>query len=91
LERVLALYPDAACIFNDDQHIPLMVAIQAGRFWQSGVFRLLETNPAGIQELRLPTTVYPYLFEHLADHPDIAYRIIQSMPGMFLGRTISDS
>jgi ankyrin repeat protein len=84
LERVLCLNPDAACKFNNDQQIPLMVAIRAGRLWDTGVFRLLNANPVGIQELKLPAAVYPFLFRHLADYPDIVYQIIQSMPGLSL-------
>ena len=85
IQHVLGLNPDAASAFNKDEQIPLVVAIQAGRLWRSGVFLLLSTHPVGIQELKLPTTIYPFLFERLADHPDIVYRILLSMPGVFVG------
>ena len=84
IQHILSLYPDAACAFNHDEKIPLVIAIQSGRLWRSGVFLLLSAHPAGTQELKLPTTIYPFLFERLTDHPDTVFRILKSMPGLFV-------
>lgn len=84
LERVLCLNPNAATCFNNDQQIPLVVAIESGRLWRSGCLCLLEAHPDGILETRLPSSVYPYLLERLlAERPDTAYRMVQSMTDIF--------
>jgi hypothetical protein len=92
LERVIDLYPEAACHFNNEQQIPLVVAIQAGRKWNSGLSLLLQVNPGGIEEARIPLNVFPFFLELLCKQTSTVYQVLQSQPGLFLySRGDSDS
>lgn len=84
LERVIHLYPNAAFHFNNEQQIPLTVAIQSGRRWNSGISLLLQVNPSGIEEVRFPLNVFPFLLELLCKQPSTMYQVLQSQPGLFL-------
>lgn len=86
LNRILSCYPKAAAHYNNSNELPLIVAIGSGRKWNSGISRLLEVNPSAIQDAQLPLSVFPFLLERLSCQPDIIFRILQSLPDIFLYR-----
>ena len=85
LDRVVSLYPGAASKWNRQGQIPLMLALQSGRTWNSGIRRLLEAHPAGIDDLQLPPRLYPILFERVihANQLSTLYGLIQAKPEIF--------
>ncbi len=88
LNRVISLYPAAAFRYNNEQQLPLIVAIQAGRKWASGISSLLQANPGAIEDVQLPLNVFPYLLELLlSSRQDTTFRILQSQPELFLHNT----
>jgi hypothetical protein len=84
LERVIDQYPEAAFRFNNERQIPLIVAIRSGRKWNSGISLLLQANPGGIEEARIPLNVYPFFLELLGKQTSTIYQMLQSQPGLFL-------
>lgn len=84
MNRILSAYPQAAAQYNHAHQLPLIVAIESGRKWNSGISRLLEVYPSAIQDAHLPLNIFPFMFERLSSQPDITYRILQSLPDVFL-------
>jgi hypothetical protein len=86
-DRVVSLYPAAASHWNHQRQIPLIVAARSGRGWHSGIARLLQAHPAGIEELQLSHRLYPLVFEKLCQSRQIStvYGIIQATPELFSG------
>jgi hypothetical protein len=86
LDRVVTLYPQAASQGNHQGKIPLVVALESGRQWNSGIARLLEAHPPGIEDLQIPPQVYPLLFARLSKcgKTSTLYGMIQAKPELFL-------
>lgn len=80
LEKVLHLYPEAASKCNLQNESALLVAIQSGRRWQSGISLLLEESPSMICDLDLNRQLYPLLFEKLLKDSEwsTVYSILQA-------------
>ena len=89
LERAIGLNPEAAYRFNNDQQLPIAVAVRAGRKWNSGIFDLLRANPSGIEGLHLPLNLFPTLIELLTFQPSTLFRMLQSLPGLFMACSAS--
>ena len=86
LEQVVSLYPAAAAQLNRQGQTPLVLAVESGRKWHSGIARLLEAHPAGIDGLRVSPSLYPVLFERLwqSGQTCTLYGIIQEEPELFI-------
>jgi hypothetical protein len=84
LNQVIAMYPAAASRWNHQRQTPLDVAIESGRRWNSGIARLLEAHPAGLENRRLPLGYYPKVLAQIVKLKrwGMLYGILQSKPDL---------
>ena len=85
LDQLISLYPQAASIWNRNGQIPLTVAINSGRRWNSGISRLLEAHPAGIEDQGLPLELYHLLYAQVVRHGHMStlYGMLRAKPELF--------
>jgi hypothetical protein len=94
LDRVLSLCPEAASRRNRQNQIPLMLAIENGRGWNSGLARLLDANPSGVHDLQIPLQLFPKVLEQLWNNSceETTFAILQARPEIFIaGRDLEVS
>lgn len=83
LNRAIKAFPDATRMKNHQQKTPLVVAIESGRTWNSGILDLLNVYPAGIVDVDLTVEVYPMLLHRLGTHYTTAFEILRAQPDVF--------
>lgn len=81
--------PQAATVRNARGHLPLQTALllaqRRGQYawrWGDGLGALIEANPAALEELRLPDTVYPLIWGRLSTRESL-FHAIRSFPRPF--------
>ena len=85
LDQLITMYPEAASTWSRSGQIPLTVAINSGRRWNSGIARLLEAHPAGIEDQGLPLEYYSLVYAQVVrhNHMSILYGMLRAKPELF--------
>jgi hypothetical protein len=67
LPRILNLYPDGARVLNEQEKLPLDVAVDDGRRWNSGIRLLLNAHPLALQSRAIPHALFPMILGELLE------------------------
>jgi len=76
LNDVVEVYPQAARRTNKDGKLPLRLAIESGRRWNSGVKALVKANPTALLYENLPLGALPHAFEKVAQGDDLSFTFL---------------
>jgi hypothetical protein len=89
LPLVLTLHPEGALMQNHQGKLPLDVAVDAGRGWNTGIRLLSQANPLALQTRAIPYELFPMILGELLQQSDksIAFGLLRCNPGVFLAGT----
>jgi len=82
ITKLLQLYPRAARIRDTTGRLPLHLAAEAGRHWDSGMSALVEAAPKAVNTRDIRTNFYPFMLAATAKNCDVdsIYGLLRANP-----------
>lgn len=87
LSEIAEIYPEAARKTNKAGKLPLRLAIESGRRWNSGVRALVKANPTALLYENIPLGAIPHAFEKVVEEDDLSltFQVMKETIGGILG------
>ena len=87
LSEIVEMYPEAARKTNKAGELPLRLAIESGRRWDSGVRALVKANPTALLYENIPLGAIPHAFEKVVQEDDLSltFQVMKETIGGILG------
>lgn len=82
LSIVLAAYPGGAFLADDEERLPLEIAIASGKKWEEGVEFIFLANPAAVGHQDTKTKLYPFMQAATTADPCLStvYALLRANP-----------